>query len=98
VDPAGILAHLAWPLAGITAHITATAPSGLMLLAAAALACVLARFLTPSARLGAVATFPSARAVALRARFRRTAYLRQRDPAAAGRIRPRAPSGCPAAA
>lgn len=108
MDLAGILAQLADILAqlagfaahvaGFAAHLTAVAPSALMLLAAATLACVLARFLTRGTRLGVAATFPSARAVTLRAKSRRTAYLRQRDPGAAGRIRPRAPSGCPAAA
>jgi hypothetical protein len=108
VDLAGILAQharvaaqlggIGAVLGGIAAHLTAVAPSGLMLLAAAALACVLARFLTRGTRLGVAATFPSARAVTMRAKSRRTAYLRQRDPGAAGRVRPRAPSGCPAAA
>jgi Family of unknown function (DUF6412) len=90
VDLAGILAQLA----GATAHL----PPGLMLLAAATLACVLVWILTRGAGIAAATTLPSARAVALRAKSRRTAYLRQRDPSAAGRPRPRAPSGCPAAA
>jgi Family of unknown function (DUF6412) len=90
VDLAGILAQLAGAAAALT--------PGLMLVAAATLTCVLVWILARGAGIAAAATGPSARAVALRAKSRRTAYLRQRDPGAAGRIRPRAPSGCPAAA
>lgn len=74
-------------------------PAGLMTLAAAALAGVLADFLTRRARIAATATAVplTSRAAALRASSRRVAFLRQRDPDAAGRARPRAPSAGPAA-
>ncbi len=76
------------------------ASSGLIMLTAAALSCVLAGFLTRGARVAATATaIPlRSRATALRAQSRRAAFLPQRDPDAAGRSRPRAPDVSPAAA
>lgn len=68
---------------------------GVMMLAAVALACVLVG-LRPARAISVI--LPHARAAALRAQSRRTAFLRQRDPDAAGRVRPRAPSASPAAA
>jgi Family of unknown function (DUF6412) len=95
---------LAWPLAWLAAywHLAVHAsPSGLMAVAAAALATaavagLLAGFVAGGARMTAAVPVV-ARAAALRAKSRGTAFLRQRDPDAAGRIRPRAPSAHPAA-
>ncbi len=80
-------------------HVIGT-PSGLMALAAAALTCALAGFLARAARSARTVTVIPlrSRATALRARSRRSAFLRQRDPDAAGRSRPRAPASGPAAA
>ncbi len=83
-------------------HLTVT-PSSLMALAAAAVTCVIAGILAraaraaQTARTGAVLPLRSL-ATALRARSRRTAFMRQRDPDAAGRSRPRAPTASQAAA
>ncbi len=88
----------------VTGHILA-APSGLStlavtVLAGAVLAGVLAACLAGAARLGRLsAAIPLiSRAAALREKSWRAAYLEQRDPDAAGRPRPRAPSAAPAAA
>jgi hypothetical protein len=69
-------------------------------LAGAVLAGALAVCLASGARLGRVsAAVPLARrAAALREKSWRAAYQQQRDPDAAGRPRPRAPSAAPAAA
>jgi Family of unknown function (DUF6412) len=97
------------PLGGLLAQMTGhgqlaghliVTPPALMALAAAAVACVIAGILARSARTaqtGAVIPLRS-RATALRARSRRTAVVRQRDPDAAGRRRPRAPAASQAAA
>ena len=81
------------------------APSGVTGLAVTALAVTvlagaLAACLASGARLGRIsAAIPLiSRAAALREKSWRVAYLRQRDPDAAGRPRPRAPSRGPAAA
>jgi hypothetical protein len=99
----GVLAPLAdlWRLTG---HIL-VAPASLSalavtMLAGAVLVAALAVCLASGARLGrASATVPLIRrAAALREKSWRAAYLAQRDPDAAGRPRPRAPSAAPAAA
>lgn len=91
-------------LARVTAHIL-LAPSGLSavavtVLAGAVLAAALALCLANGARLGRIsAAIPLiSRASALREKSWRAAFLRQRDPDAAGRPRPRAPSAALAAA
>jgi hypothetical protein len=97
----GALSHLAgalpspsgaWDPAGLTALATAV-------LAGAMLAAVLA-LLASVARLSrTAAAFPMIRRTsAMREKSWRAAFLRQRDPDAAGRARPRAPSAAPAAA
>jgi Family of unknown function (DUF6412) len=79
-------------------------PSGLTALAAAILAgavfaAVLALLTSVAGRSRATAALPMIRrASALREKSWRAAFLRQRDPDAAGRARPRAPSAAPAAA
>ncbi len=81
----------------------AVSPSGLTALAAAVLAgamfaAVLA-LLTSVAGVSRTAALPLVRrARALREKSWRAAFLRQCDPDAAGRTRPRAPSAAPAAA
>jgi len=81
------------------------APSGVSafavtVLAGAVLAGALAAFLASGAGLGRLsAAIPLLRrATALREKSWRAAFLPQRDPDAAGRPRPRAPSAAPAAA
>lgn len=80
------------------------APSGLTavvsILAGAVLAGALAAWLASDARLGRLTTAVPLlrRAAALREKSWRAAFLPQRDPDAAGRPRPRAPSAAPAAA
>jgi hypothetical protein len=88
----------------VTGHVLA-APSGVAALAAAVLAgAVLAAALAVCLASGAGLGRRSAavpllrRAAALREKSWRAAYLPQRDPDAAGRPRPRAPSAAPAAA
>jgi hypothetical protein len=70
------------------------------LLAGAVLAGALAACLASGAGLGRVSTAAPLirRAAALREKSWRAAFLPQRDPDAAGRPRPRAPSAAPAAA
>ena len=81
------------------------APSGpptlaVTVLAGAVLAGVLAASLAGGARLARLAAAVPliSEAAALREKSRRAAFTRQRDPDAAGRPRPRAPSAAPAAA
>lgn len=95
-----LLANL-WQAAG---HML-LAPAGLSGPAVTALAVVivvgaLATGLAFAARIGRIsAAIPlTGRASALREKSWRAAFLRQRDPDAAGRPRPRAPSSAPAAA
>jgi hypothetical protein len=82
----------------------AVSPSGLMalagtVLAGAVFAAVLALLSSVAGRSRAAAALPLLRrAAALREKSWRAAYGRQRDPDAAGRPRPRAPSAAPAAA
>ncbi|HUK69167.1 MAG TPA: DUF6412 domain-containing protein [Streptosporangiaceae bacterium] len=89
--------HLAGQLVAATSVLLA--PAGLIMLAATVLTCVLAGFLASGARIARTfTTVPlRKRAAALRAQSRRTAFLRQRDPDAAGRSRPRAPDASTAA-
>jgi hypothetical protein len=85
--------HLLLAASGLSgAAVTAVAVT---LLVAALSGC-----LASAARLGRVsAAFPLiGRSAALREKSWRAAFLRQRDPDAAGRPRPRAPSATPAAA
>ena len=87
----------------------AVSPSGLTVLAAAVLggavlggamsAAVLALLTSVAGVSRTTAALPMIRrASALREKSWRAAFLRQRDPDAAGRARPRAPSAAPAAA
>jgi len=101
-----VLASLLAMLAGLLRDLTqlAVSPSGLTALAAAVLAgamfaAVLALLISVAGRSRAIAALPLIRrASALREKSWRAAFLRQRDPDAAGRSRPRAPSAAPAAA
>jgi hypothetical protein len=95
---AGLLRDLIpWP------HLTAI-PSGLSamagaVLAGAMLAAVLVLLTSVSSPSRTSAALPmTRRASALREKSWGAAFLRQRDPDAAGRSRPRAPSAAPAAA
>ena len=76
------------------------APSGLLMLAAITLTGMLIALLAHSALVAArVTAIPQGRrAAALREKSWRAAFLPQRDPDAAGRARPRAPTAAPAAA
>ena len=93
-------------LAGVARDLTqlAVSPSGITALAAAVLAgamfaAVLALLVSVAGISRATAAIPMIRrASALREKSWRAAFLRQRDPDAAGRARPRAPSAAPAAA
>jgi uncharacterized membrane protein len=82
----------------------AVSPSGLIALAAAVLAgamfaAVLALLISVAGVSRTAAALPmTRRASALREKSWRAAFGRQRDPDAAGRPRPRAPSAAPAAA
>lgn len=75
-------------------------PSGLLVLAAATLTGMLIALLAHSGRVAAAVTaIPQGRrTAALREKSWRAAFLPQRDPDAAGRARPRAPTSAPAAA
>ena len=77
-----------------------SAPSGLLVLAAITLTGLLVVLLAHSARVAAAVTaIPQGRrASALREKSWRAGFLPQRDPDAAGRARPRAPTAAPAAA
>ncbi len=76
------------------------APSGLVMLAAITLTGMLIALLAHGGRVAAAVTaIPQGRrAAALREKSWRAAFLPQRDPDAAGRARPRAPTAAPAAA
>jgi hypothetical protein len=101
-------AHLTaiWPRAGLLSGalllggLSGGPQSGLMVLAAITLTGMLVALLAQGARItAAAAAIPlGGRAAALRAKSWRAGFLPQRDPDAAGRARPRAPAGCPAAA
>jgi hypothetical protein len=77
-----------------------TTPSGLVALAAIALAGLVLAFLAHGARIAsAVTSRPlTGRAAALRRKSWSAAFQRQLNPDAAGHARPRAPSAAPAAA
>ena len=98
----GLLAMLAGLLRDMAQ--LAVSPSGLTALAATVLAgAMFAAVLTLLTSVAAVSRTAAAlplirRARALREKSWRAAFLRQRDPDAAGRTRPRAPSAAPAAA
>jgi len=82
----------AWSSAGLTTLATAV-------LAGAMLAAVLALIASVARLSGAAAAIPMIRRTSgMRKKSWRAAFLRQRDPDAAGRARPRAPSAAPAAA
>jgi len=110
---AGLTGFLTPVLGGLLAMLTgllhdliqlAASPSGLTalagtVLAGAMLAAVLALLISVAGRSRKNGTVPMIRrASALREKSWRAAFLRQRDPDAAGRPRPRAPSAAPAAA
>jgi hypothetical protein len=86
------LAQLAMSPSGLTA-LAATVLAGAMLAAMLALLTSVAGVSRAAAALPLIR-----RARALREKSWRAAFLRQRDPDAAGRARPRAPSAAPAAA
>lgn len=98
----GLLAMLAGLLRDLTQ--LAVSPSGLTALAGAVLAgavfaAVLALLISVSSVSRSTAALPMIRRTsALREKSWRAAFLRQRDPDAAGRSRPRAPSAAQAAA
>ena len=101
-----VLGSLLAILAGLLRDLTqlAVSPSGLTALAAAVLggamlAAVLALLTSVASLSRTTAALPMIRrASALREKSWSAAFLRQRDPDAAGRSRPRAPSAAPAAA
>jgi hypothetical protein len=101
-----VLGSLLAMLAGLLRDLTqlAVSPSGLTALAGAVLAgvvfaAVLALLTSVASVSRATAALPMIRRVsALREKSWRAAFLRQRDPDAAGRARPRAPSAAQAAA
>ena len=98
----GLLAMLAGLLRDLAQ--LATSPSGMTALAATVLAgamfaAVLALLTSVAGVSRTAAALPLVRrARALREKSWRAAFLRQRDPDAAGRTRPRAPTAAPAAA
>lgn len=87
-----------------TGHVLLAPPglsgAGMTALAVAVLVGAVAACLACASRIGRIsAAIPlTGRASALREKSWRAAFLRQRDPDAAGRPRPRAPSAAPAAA
>jgi Family of unknown function (DUF6412) len=89
--------HVLW-LSSI-AQITTASPLGNAGLLAVVAAVALAAFATLLARRAGrpVPALHVVRAIGVRQRAARTAFVRQRDPDAAGRPRPRAPSADPAA-
>jgi uncharacterized membrane protein len=101
-----VLGSLLAMLAGLLRDLTqlAVSPSGLTAMAGAVLAgavfaAVLALLTSVASLSRATAALPMVRrASALREKSWGAAFLRQRDPDAAGRSRPRAPSAAPAAA
>jgi hypothetical protein len=101
-----VLGSLLAVVAGLLRDLTqlAASPSGLTALAGAVLAgaifaAVLALLISVASLSRTAAALPLIRRTsALREKSWRAAFLRQRDPDAAGRPRPRAPSAAPAAA
>ncbi len=105
--PRGVLRALAWPALAcaapaVTGYLLADAPGPqrLALLAVAVVAVAVAGCLAAGVTFSrpVAGTFVTSRATALRDKSWRVAFLRQRDPDAAGRPRPRAPGTAPAAA
>jgi hypothetical protein len=98
---AGLWRVAAHPLAVLLAALMlADNPQRVAVLAVAVLAVAVVGALAVGASLaGATASLPvSRRVTALREKSWRVAFLRQRDPDARGRTRPRAPTAAPAAA
>ena len=97
---AGLLRDLAQLAVGPSGLIGPTATAlAATVLAGAMLAAVLALLTSVASVSRTTAAIPMIRrASALREKSWRAAFLRQRDPDAAGRARPRAPSAAPAAA
>jgi hypothetical protein len=97
--PVTLLADL-WQAAGHLLAASSPAATGLTALAVVVLVGALAACLACASRVGRMsAAIPlTGRASALREKSWRAAFLRQRDPDAAGRPRPRAPSAALAAA
>ena len=97
---AGLLGDLTQLVVSPSGLMTALALGGAAVLAGAVLAAAVLALLTSVASLSRTTTaLPmTRRASALREKSWRAAFLRQRDPDAAGRARPRAPSAAPAAA
>ncbi len=101
-----MLGSLLAVVAGLLRDLTqlAISPSGLTALAGAVLAgamvaAVLALLISVASLSRTAGALPMIRrASALREKSWRAAFLRQRDPGAPGRARPRAPSAAPAAA
>jgi hypothetical protein len=103
-----VIATLGSVLSVLTGHATwpgfALVPDGnatvLVALAAATLTCLLVGLLAQGARLAAAVTAVplTSGAAALREKSWRAGFIRQRDPDAPGRARPRAPTVGPAAA
>ena len=86
-------------LAAAPSGLNALALGGTAVLAGAMLAAMLALLISVASLSRTTGTVPMIRrASALREKSWRAAFLRQRDPDAAGRPRPRAPSAAPAAA
>jgi len=98
---AGLWRAAAHPLAVLAAALMwADTPQRAAVLAVAVLAVAVVGCVAVGASLaGATASLPvSRRVTALREKSWRVAFVRQRDPDARGRTRPRAPSAAPAAA
>ena len=98
---AGLWQAAAHPLAVLLAALMlADTPQRAAVLAVAVLAVTVVGCVAVGASLaGATASLPvSRRVTALREKSWRVAFLRQRDPDAPGRTRPRAPTAAPAAA
>jgi hypothetical protein len=98
---AGLCRAAVHPLAVLLAALMlADTPQRAAMLAVAVLAVAVVGCLAVGASLaGATASLPASRRVtALREKSWRVAFLRQRDPDAPGRTRPRAPTAAPAAA
>jgi len=97
----GVLAGL-WQVAGylVAALLWADTPQRMAMLTVAVLAVAVVGCLAVGASLaGMTVGFPvSRRVAALREKSWRVAFLRQRDPDARGRTRPRAPTAAPVAA
>jgi len=103
-----VIATLGSVLSVLTGHVTwqgfALVPDGkatvLVALAAATLTCLLVGLLARDTRLAAAVTAAPLKSgtAALREKSWRAGFVRQRDPDAPGRARPRAPTAGPAAA